>query len=188
MCSSICLPVNASPSSPSHRARSTMTICSKYNKINRCVGTLSFRYLSTSPSTSAAGQKAHATAMPIFRQPTSHNVLCILPVLTERNPPTTAPTTTATNAPSLWNLFSFSRHVTKRRGSVATSCSILVSTTVGMLSWPKAREATIWPADWKLSSAMGKHWRQSISSLRRWSLPSTSADCINPAATSTMPP
>lgn len=102
-----------------------------------------------------SGQSIQEDMINIFIPPAIHSTVCIPPVTLEIHPPMMAPTKMPVNASALRFLFTFFRSGLASSGSDAISYSMLVTTTVGISLKFKLRLPTSWPADWKLSSAIG---------------------------------
>ena len=93
-----------------------------------------------------SGHNIQTLATQSLMPPAIQSGVCILLVLSEMNPPATAPTSMATKAKTRLFLFIFFLRGPKRAGSVDMSCNILVKTTVGTSANPSTRLPTICPA------------------------------------------
>ncbi len=130
-----------------------------------------------------SGHTIQAIVITNLNPPAIHNGICILLVASDIKPPATAPTRIPKNASTLLFLLIFIRGGANSFGSVTTSWSIEVRTTVGISAKFKVRLPTIWPAAWKLSRAIGNSDLQSMSSEMVSRDPLTIPACTIAAAT-----
>ena len=121
-----------------------------------------------------------------LRAPAIQSGVCILFVVSEMKPPATAPPSIPKNAKIRRFLLTFCVSGAKSAGSVAISCNMLVTTTVGTSANFSARLPTICPALWKDKSAMGKSSLQMMSSVIVRKLPFTFPDWTMPATAKIM--
>lgn len=98
-------------------------------------------------------QMIHPKVMNIFK-PMASQILEAIPVVFERPPAVIAPRNKARNAP----IRRFRRGLTfaVNLGSTNKSHKSVVTTTVGISSSPRIREAQIWPPAWNARREMGR--------------------------------
>ena len=118
-------------------------------KQRRCASTArGFKY----QTVGSLFQTDHEPAMTSFMPAASHKTGAISPVAFVIQPPAMAPRIVKQKASILRSRFPFRK--ANNSSSETKSHKRLVMTTVGISLKPKARLATIWPADWKLSSTI----------------------------------
>ena len=138
-------------------------------------------YCQVGSVSSFLGQKIQASASENLTPPASHSTYCTPPVAFPIQPPTIAPTKRQTNPKSLRFLLIFLVGPSRILGSEAKSHITLVKTTVGSSLIAKFRLQTIWPAAWKLNSAIGNSSLQLILCMTVLISPTTALPCTTPA-------
>lgn len=100
--------------------------------------------------------------MHVFVPAAVHSAVCTPPVALAIHPPAIAPTRIPRKANARRFRLAFDVRRANRAGSDAMSHSRLVTTTVGISLKSRMRLPIIWPAAWKLRSAMGARDFQSM--------------------------
>lgn len=115
--------------------------------------------------------------------PIANHKLAVIVVSLDNPPAVIAPRKRARNAAIRRLRFGFAfQGLSNSFGSTSKSQNNAVKTTVGISSYARTREATIWPAAWKARSAIGRHCIHCIGARGSSGLESTAPSWTRSAA------